>query len=191
MNMTNFRKTSINFVKVFLATATLLAASVAPALAQPRIVGARYTGSGCPRRFTRVMVNPSGQVLTFRFRRYVANARNIRERHKTCKLMFPIRVPRGYQITFLDARYQGYVAPKTQGRLRARYFVDGIPRHGLTRMIPGESNYSIPDRVSLIPWTRCGRNVNMRVNTSMTASGESIANVKTIGYRIRYRQCRV
>ncbi|MDJ0795777.1 MAG: DUF4360 domain-containing protein [Calothrix sp. MO_167.B12] len=190
MNIKNFRKTSINFVKVFLATATLLAASVAPALAQPQIVGASYTGSGCPPRsprFTRVIVNPSGQVLTFRFRRYVAHAR--RRRTRNCNLMFLISVPPHYQITSLDALYRGYVAPQTQGRLRADYLVNGIPGPVLNTMIHGERNYSITDGVSLKKWTRCGRRVNMRVNTSMTAYGESIANVGGIRYRIRYRKC--
>ncbi|MBF2015386.1 MAG: hypothetical protein IGS23_09335 [Rivularia sp. T60_A2020_040] len=37
MNSKNGSKTSINFVEIFLATATIMAATVAPALAAPKV----------------------------------------------------------------------------------------------------------------------------------------------------------
>ncbi len=199
MKTKNGHKTSINFAAAFAATATIIAASIVPALAAPKveIVGAGYGGSGCPDRSASVVVSPDGQELSILFDKYTAFANNTRERRKTCNLTIPIKVPSGYQVSLFDADYRGYVAPSTTGRLRAEYFFAGGRGPVFNRSLRGEQEYSVRDQLMASSWSRCGDSLNMRVNSSMTASGRGMASVDSFDlarrggliYHIKYRSC--
>ncbi len=199
MNSKNFRKISINFVQTFVATATVMAASVAPALAQKvEIVGAGYGGTGCPDGTADVQVSPDGQELSILFDEYIANAAGKpKERRKTCNLTIPIKVPAGFQVSVYDFDYRGYVGPRTTASLRAEYFFAGQRGPRVRRTIRGEQDYSVRDRIGTAVWSACGDSVNMRVNTSIRARGKDIATVDSVDvshklkwiYRLRYRSC--
>lgn len=198
MNSLNFRKISINLVKTFVATATVMAASVAPALAQQvRILDAKYGGSGCPAGSASVAVSPDGQELSILFDDFIADAtaRRARERRKSCNLAIPIQVPPGFQVSVYDFDYRGYVAPRTRGRLRAEYFFAGQRGPRIQRTIRGEQDYSVRDRIGTLVWSACGDKVNMRVNTALSARGRGIATLDSVDvshalkYRLRYRSC--
>ena len=197
----NLRKTPITLVQTFVATATLMAAFVSPALAAPtvEIVGANYGGSGCPRGSASVTVSPDGQELSILFDKFIALGNNSRESRKSCNLTIPIKVPQGYQISLYDADYRGYVAPKTTGRLTAEYFFAGGRGPVFSRKFNGETQYNVRDSLATVAnvWSRCGDSLNMRVNAGMSASGQGMATVDSFDlahrglvYHVKYRTCR-
>ncbi|BAT56356.1 hypothetical protein NOS3756_53610 [Nostoc sp. NIES-3756] len=201
MNMLNFKKTSINCVQAFLAAATLITASVGPALASSKveILGAEYGGNGCPDGSASVSVSPDGQELTILFDKFIAEGNKSTERRKSCNMSIPIKVPQGFQISLYDADYRGYVAPSTTARLRAEYFFAGQRGPVFSRTFRGETDYNVRDQLATVAdvWSRCGDSTNMRVNAAMTASGQGVATVDSFDlshrglvYHIKYRQCR-
>jgi hypothetical protein len=201
MNNQNIKTTSINFIKSFLAAATLIAASVGPAFANDKveILGAEYGGNGCPEGSASVGVSPDGQELSILFDKFIAVGNKAEERRKNCNLSIPIKVPQGFQISLYDADYRGYVAPDTTGRLRAEYFFAGQRGPVFSRTFNGEQDYNVRDQLVTVAdvWSRCGDSVNMRVNAAMTASGRGMATVDSFDlahrglvYHVKYRQCR-
>ncbi|MBH8563096.1 DUF4360 domain-containing protein [Nostoc sp. CENA67] len=201
MNNRSFQTTSINLVKAFLAAATLITASIGPALANDKveILGAEYGGNGCPEGSAAVSVSPDGQELSILFDQFIAVGNKASERRKSCNLSIPIKVPQGFQISLYDADYRGYVAPSTTGRLRAEYFFAGQRGPVFSRTFRGESDYSVRDQLVTLAdvWSRCGDSVNMRVNAAMTANGQGMATVDSFDlahrglvYHVKYRQCR-
>ncbi|MBD2436040.1 DUF4360 domain-containing protein [Nostoc sp. FACHB-110] len=201
MNSQNIRKTSINFVKSFLAGAVLMTASVGPAFASDKveIMGAEYGGNGCPDGSASVSVSPDGQELSILFDQFIAVGNKSSERRKSCNLSIPIKVPQGFQISLYDADYRGYVAPSTTGRLRAEYFFAGQRGPVFSRTFRGETDYNVRDQLVTVAdvWSRCGDSVNMRVNAAMTANGGGMATVDSFDlahrglvYHVKYRQCR-
>jgi Domain of unknown function (DUF4360) len=201
MNNQNIKTTSINFIKSFLAAATLIAASVGPAFANDKveILGAEYGGNGCPEGSASVGVSPDGQELSILFDKFIAVGNKAEERRKNCNLSIPIKVPQGFQISLYDADYRGYVAPDTTGKLRAEYFFAGQRGPVFSRTFNGEQDYNVRDQLVTVAdvWSRCGDSVNMRVNAAMTASGRGMATVDSFDlahrglvYHVKYRQCR-
>lgn len=200
MNHQNFQRTSFKLLPTFLAAATLMATSIGPAFATEKveILGAEYGGSGCPGGTASVSVSPDGQELSILFDRFVADATKSGDKRKSCNLSIPIKVPQGFQISFYDADYRGYVAPKTTGKLRAEYFFAGRRGPVFARTFRGEQDYNVRDELATVAnvWSKCGDSVNMRVNASMTASGQGIATVDSFDlthrglvYHIKYRPC--
>lgn len=202
MNSKNFRKTSNNFVRIFLATATLIAASVAPVFAESEpkveILDAGYGGNGCPEGSANVTVSPDGQELSILFDQFIAEGNKARESRKSCNLTIPIKVPQGFQISLYDADYRGYVAPETVGRLRAEYFFAGQKGPVFTRKFEGETDYNVRDKLTTVAdvWSKCGDSLNMRVNAAMAARGKGIATVDSFDlanrglvYHVKYRRC--
>jgi len=233
MNTHNFRTISINFVKTFLATATVMAAFFVSAcapinvakvtiednapndaakvtieddapndapkvkiedvaskdVAKVKITEVGYGGSGCPDGTAKVQVNPNGQELSILFNKFIADAAGTpKDRRKNCNLTIPIKVPRGFQVSF-NGDYRGYVAPATVGRLSAEHFFAGERGPRIQRTIKGEQDYIITDNVKTLVWSACGKSVNTRVNTSIGASGKGIAKVDSAKYKLRYRAC--
>jgi hypothetical protein len=200
MNNQNFKQTSIKFAQVALATTTvLMTAAISPALANTvEILGADYGGNGCPGGSASVSVSPDGQELSILFDKFAALGNNAAERRKNCNLSIPIKVPQGFQISLYDADYRGYVAPSTTGRLRAEYFFAGQRGPVFSRTFRGETDYNVRDKLATVAnvWSRCGDSLNMRVNASMTASGQGMATVDSFDlahrglvYHIKYRKC--
>ncbi|MEJ1935051.1 DUF4360 domain-containing protein, partial [Nostoc sp. NIES-2111] len=191
----------INCVQAFLAAATLITASVGPALASSKveILGAEYGGNGCPDGSASVSVSPDGQELTILFDKFIAEGNKSTERRKSCNMSIPIKVPQGFQISLYDADYRGYVSPSTTARLRAEYFFAGQRGPVFSRTFRGETDYNVRDQLATVAdvWSRCGDSTNMRVNAAMTASGQGVATVDSFDlshrglvYHIKYRQCR-
>jgi hypothetical protein len=191
----------MKYLKSLLLSTVVLATSVSPAFARPsvKILGANYGGSGCPNESASVGVSPDGQELTILFDEFAAEGNSRRHNRKSCNLSIPIQVPQGFQISLYDADYRGYVAPATRARLRSEYFFAGRRGPVFSRAFNGETDYNVRDRLATVAdvWSACGDSLNMRVNTSMTASGRGIATVDSFDlahrglvYHIKYRACR-
>ncbi|HIK03832.1 MAG TPA: DUF4360 domain-containing protein [Trichormus sp. M33_DOE_039] len=206
MKSQNFKQTSVKFAQSVMAAATLMTASVGPAFVNPafanttsvQILGANYGGNGCPGGTASVSVSPDGQELTILFDEFVADASQRSERRKSCNMSIPIKVPQGFQVSFYDADFRGYVAPGTSGNLRAEYFFAGQRGPVFAKTFRGESNYNVRHELATVAdvWSRCGDSINMRVNAAMTASGSGIATVDSFDlahrglvYHIKYRKC--
>ncbi|TAF08903.1 MAG: DUF4360 domain-containing protein [Nostocales cyanobacterium] len=201
MNHQSFKKTSLKLMQAFLAAATLITASVGPAFANEKvkIKGAQYGGNGCPEGSASVNVSPDGQELSILFDKFIAVGNKSTETRKSCNLSIPIQVPQGFQISFYDADYRGYVAPATTGKLRAEYFFAGQRGPVFSRTFRGETDYNVRDKLVTVGdiWSACGDSVNMRVNAAMSANGQGMATVDSFDlahrglvYHIKYRRCR-
>ncbi|WP_071190759.1 DUF4360 domain-containing protein [Trichormus sp. NMC-1] len=191
----------MNFAKVFLATATLMVASISPTFANDKveIVGISYGGSGCPDGSASVSVSNDGQELRILFDKFIALGNSDAEsRRKSCNLTIPIKVPQGQQIALYDADYRGYVSPNTTGELVTEHFFAGSRGLRLKQELRGETDYNV--RHDLWSqgevWSACGDSVNMRVNASMRAKGDGMATVDSLDlagrgwiYRVKYRSC--
>ncbi|MEH1935896.1 MAG: DUF4360 domain-containing protein [Nostoc sp.] len=189
----------IKFVKAFFAAATLTTASIGPAFAADtvQILGATYNGSGCPINTVTVTPSLDYQTLSVLFNQYIAVANNVSQSYRTCNLVIPIKLPQGIQLSIYDADYRGYVDPATTGKLRAEYFFAGSTGPVFTRNLIGQNNYLVRDSLATYAniWSGCGATVNMRVNTSMRATGVGIATVDSLDiaqgllFHLRYRPC--
>lgn len=194
----------IKFVKAFFAAVTLITASVGPVFAQTvKIVGpVTYNGSGCPIGTLRPpVVSPNGKELSVLFDQFTAigNGSAI-NKYKTCNLIIPLRVPAGFQVTFFNVDYRGYISPATTGRLRAEYFFAGARGPVFSQTLVGETDYFVRHDFSALTglWSGCGQAVNLRVNASIRANGRGIATVgssnlagrrRGIVFPLVYRTC--
>jgi Domain of unknown function (DUF4360) len=186
----------MKLLKTLLTSATLLLVSSGQAFAGGvAIQGAGYGGNGCPSGSASVNVSPDGQELSILFDKFKADKNT---RRASCNLTIPIKVPQGFQISLYDADYRGYVAPRTTANLRSEYFFAGQRGPVFQRTFRGETDYNVRDRLETMAnvWSACGDSVNMRVNSSMTASGAGSASVdsfdlshKGLVYHIKYRNC--
>jgi Domain of unknown function (DUF4360) len=182
-------------------TAASIATSMAPAYSannKVEIMGANYGGSGCPMDSASVSVSPDGQELSILFDKFTALGNNPAQSRKSCNMSIPIKVPQGFQVSFYDADFRGYVAPNTSARLRSEYFFAGSRGPAFVRNISGETNYDVRDSLATVAnvWSACGDSVNMRVNASIAARGEGMATVDSFDlahrgliYHIKYRSC--
>jgi len=161
-------------------------------------------GSGCPDNSVSATFSPDGQALSILFDKYIADARFRNTANRKCNLTISMFVPRGYQAYLYSVDYRGFVSPKTIGILRAEYFFEPTrsnvtPRSKVFQnVLIGETNYT--RRNSLVvagnDWSQCGVGMNMRVNTSLYATGKGIATLdsidgtrSTLNYYIIYRRC--
>ncbi len=188
----------MKLLKALVTGAVLLSVSGGQALAATSvsIQGAGYGGNGCPAGSASVTVSPNGQELSILFDKFSTNRATQRV---SCNLTIPIKVPQGFQVSLYDADYRGYVAPRTRARLRSEYFFAGQRGPVFQRTFRGETDYNVRDSLTTVAnvWSACGDSVNMRVNSSMTASGQGNASVdsfdlshKGMVYHVKYRSCR-
>jgi Domain of unknown function (DUF4360) len=186
-------------IKALLVLVTLITAPIAPALANSRIeIGQpAYGGNGCPSGSASVSLSPNGKELSILFDKFIALGNSSADSRKSCNVVIPVRVPNGFQVSLYDTDYRGYVAPDTQGTLRAEYFFAGARGPVFQRTFNGEINYNVHDSLSASnSWSKCGDSVNMRVNASMSARGRGQATVDSadlshrgLVYHLRYRPC--
>jgi Domain of unknown function (DUF4360) len=187
----------MKLLTTLLTSGVLIAASGGQAFAGSTVMiqGAGYGGTGCPAGSASVNVSPDGQELSILFDKFKADRS---QRRASCNLTIPIKVPQGFQISLYDADYRGYVAPNTSGRLRSEYFFAGQKGPIFERTFQGETDYNVRDSLATVAnvWSRCGDSVNMRVNSSMTSSGQGSASVDSFDlshrgmvYHIQYRTC--
>ncbi len=188
----------MKLLKTLLTSATLLLVSSGQAFAGNAVTiqGAGYGGNGCPSGSASVNVSPDGQELSVLFDKFKADKAT---RRVSCNLTIPIQVPQGFQISLYDADYRGYVAPRTRAKLRSEYFFAGQRGPVFERTFQGETDYNVRDSLETVAnvWSACGDSVNMRVNSSMTASGAGSASVDSFDlahrgmiYHVKYRNCR-
>lgn len=162
-----------------------------------------YSGTGCPTGSADYSITPDGSTLSILFGRYEADAGNRSRDRKTCNISIPVRVPNGYQVSLITADYRGFVdLPKRSdsARLSRTYFFAGQLGFRKNNTFNGRSSkdYLVRDEMLATTgtWSACGRDVNMRINSSMMARGKNAyASVDTVDlksdmkFHLQFRRC--
>ena len=167
-----------------------------------------YGGNGCPAGSASVTLSPDNKALTLIFDQYSAQAGGFSGRiaRKTCNIAIPVHVPQGFSVSIIAVDYRGFNALPggAQSRFNAEYFFAGSvgPKVARTFYGPLTSDYLINNnlQVGALVWSACGADVNLRVNTSMTAiangaNEDTLATVDSadfkagVVYRFSWRRC--
>ena len=175
-------------------------------------------GSGCTSGTVAASLTPDGKTMSLLFDNYVALAgesygtnRDV----KLCTLQIPIDVPAGLQFTVVKLDYRGFNSIPGPGRTRyvtLYSFVDPVTQRQLGRRVrrrynftgPLEENFILSSDVSTTPvWSRCGRKINLRIDTRIVAatnkknidvmammdSIDGSVGSSTTNYHILWRRC--
>ncbi len=134
-----------------------------------------YGGTGCPANSASVTLTPDAKTLSLIFDQYVAEAGGSRTLdRKTCNIAVPVHVPQGYSVSILKFDYRGFVSvPTGENTFNVEYFFAGHtgPKFTKTFTSGTEQEYLLGNRfaVEALSWSRCGEDVNLRINSSITA----------------------
>lgn len=167
-----------------------------------------YGGSGCPQGSVSATLSPDNKQLSLLFDEYVVESMgNKRIAHKTCNIAIPFHVPNGYSLSIIQVDYRGYngLPSGANSRLTAEYFFAGVGGPKLSKVFRGsaDSDYYQSHKLaaSAVIWSPCGKDVNLRINSSMrvitnSLGEQAIATVDSIDltsgmiYHFAFRQCR-
>ncbi|MGB0453936.1 MAG: DUF4360 domain-containing protein [Bacteriovoracaceae bacterium] len=195
-------------MKLLLTLAALL--SMSSAFANGLYLGEPgYGGSGCPQGSVSTVLSPDQSSLSVLFDEYYVEAGgDSRKRiaRKSCNIAIPVHVPQGFSVSIVDVDYRGYVSlPRgAKARFSAEYFFAGRRGPKLTENFRGftDDEFLLSDKLGLraLVWSRCGADVNMRVNTSMLVrtnrkKEEALATVDSadftgkLVYHLKWKRC--
>jgi hypothetical protein len=173
-----------------------------------------YGGTGCPQGTVGITLSPDSKVLSLIFDQYMAEAGKSAGKtleRKTCNLSVPIHVPQGLSVSVLKVDYRGYVyAPKgAQVNFNVEYFLKSFnssttgPKAARTFKGPYDSEYLVSNQLGLsaLVWSACGEDINLRVNSSITArtnpkKDDVLATVDStdiaagIIYQLQWQKCK-
>ncbi len=168
-----------------------------------------YGGTGCPNGTADVTLSPDGKELSVLFDGYLVEAGGStgkRLDRKSCNLSIPVSIPQGYSVSIFQVDYRGFSSVPSGGRnqFNVEYFFAGARGPALRRtfMGPKTDNFTITDNLiaSAMVWSRCGDQVNLRINSDMMAMTNRY-NEQTLGmidstdissgliYHIQTRRC--
>jgi len=166
-------------------------------------------GSGCPSGTTSTTLSPDKKALSILFDEYSAEAGDgtgKRVDRKTCNMAIPVHVPQGLSVSVFKIDYRGFVSTPVGGsaKLSVNYFFSGIQGLRVNRNFPGgfDDEYIFSDNLQAgaIIWSECGRDVNLRINSSMMAKSnqrmdDSLGTVDSIDvtsglkYHLKWKHC--
>jgi hypothetical protein len=142
-----------------------------------------YGGSGCPDGTGLVVRGFSNQAAAYVFDAYRVGDNGRAVDRKTCAIAIPVTVPDGVSVAVRNVGFRGHtkLADGVDATLSVEAFSAGetgepveLPLTG-----PSDSGYlrfvTVPD--DKLDWSACGEDINLRVNTSLRASGREEAVV--------------
>jgi hypothetical protein len=166
-----------------------------------------YGGTGCPANTASVTLSPDAKTLSIIFDQYVAEAGYTTGRtldRKTCNIAIPVHVPQGYSVSILKFDYRGFVSvPRGENQFNVEYFFAGYtgPKFRKTFTSGAEQEYLLGNSfaVETLSWSRCGEDVNLRINSSLQAKSfngqtsmitlDSADIHAGIVYQLQWRRC--
>ncbi len=167
-----------------------------------------YGGPGCPAGTASVTLSPDQKSLSLIFDQFLVEAGGVNARvgRKSCNLAIPVHIPQGFSVSIISADYRGFTSVPAGGRAQfsAEFFFAGSQGPKATRIFSGpvDTDYTISNSIvtGALVWSRCGEDVNLRVNASMTAISNSrgdevLATVDSadiqagILYRLAWKRC--
>jgi hypothetical protein len=193
-------------MSLLLALSLVFAVSSAQGL---RLGQPGYGGNGCPAGTVSATLSPDQKTLSILFDQYVAEAGGNSGRsidRKSCNLAIPVHVPQGLSVSLFKVDYRGFasIPPGAQGSFNVEYFFAGSKGPVLREVFNSgyERDYLITDQLvgQSTVWSRCGEEVNLRVNTSTMVRNSNpgrealvtvdSADVKAgIIYHLQWRRC--
>ncbi len=168
-----------------------------------------YGGNGCPAGTLSATLSPDRKSLSLIFDQFLAEAGGSSGRRmdrKSCNIAVPVHVPQGFSVSVFQIDYRGFVAQPRGARstFNVEYFFAGSRGPRFTKNFAGRMDRDYLLRNKLVGvahvWSRCGADVNLRVNTNMRTKtnrrgGETMATVDSadlsagIVYHLRWRRC--
>ena len=189
----------MNKLTTFIA-ATLLtisattSSSAAPSNNTVHFKAPAIAGSGCPSGSSDFAITPDGATLSILFDRYIAESGN-----KSCNIAIPVHIPNGFQVSAMTADFRGFV--EGRGELRRSYFFAGDRTPTIKTNLRNRrgDDYTVRDNLMVMSesWSRCGEDVNMRINSRIRAHGrhssisvDSLDLSSGVVFHLKYRRCR-
>ena len=168
-----------------------------------------YGGNGCPAGSASATLSPDRKALSIIFDEFMVEAGGSTRRNvsrKSCNIAIPVHVPQGLSVSIIAVDYRGFnsLPRRASARFSAEYFFAGRrgPKYQKTFRGPVDDDYTIRNKlaVSAISWSRCGEDVNLRVNSSMMVRNsnrrtEALSTVDSADfnagliYRLSWRRC--
>jgi hypothetical protein len=169
-----------------------------------------YGGTGCPAGTASTVLSPDKKALSIIFDEFLVEAGGeTRKRlaRKSCNIAIPVHVPQGLSVSVIDVDYRGYhMIPRGgQAKFSAEYFFAGMrgPKFRKTFRGAMDDEYLISNTLAVVGqvWSPCGKDVNLRVNSSMTVrtnsrKHEALSTVDSadfnagIVYKLQWKKCR-
>jgi hypothetical protein len=159
-----------------------------------------FAGTGCPAGSVYVD-GANSPTMSILFDQYDAGSDSAsgQSRRASCSFSVPVRVPQGWQVSTMTADWQGYAEGRTQ--LKRKYFFAGQPNvPWLTSNFNSRHGTDFLKRDNLVhstsTWSRCGRDVNLRINSNIRANGHnSMMAIDTLDlqnkvkFHLQWRRC--
>ncbi|MCO4794627.1 MAG: DUF4360 domain-containing protein [Bacteriovoracaceae bacterium] len=198
------KKTITSLMTLLLLSAAPLQAADDISLGEPG-----YGGSGCPQGSASTILSPDGKSLSILFDEFLVEAGgSTRKRvaRKTCNIAIPVHVPQGFSVSIVDIDYRGFNSIPRGGMsmFSAEYFFAGQrgPRYAKRFRGALDDEFLIQNKLGLhaLVWSKCGEDVNLRVNASMMVrtnryKDEVLSMVDSadinagIVYQIQWKKC--
>ena len=168
-----------------------------------------YGGNGCPMGTASATLSPDNKALSIIFDEFIVEVggRNgKRIARKSCNIAIPVHVPNGFSVSIIDVDYRGYNSlPRgARSRFKAEYFFAGRRGPSYLKRFRGslDDDFILSNKLGVMAniWSRCGADVNLRVNTSMVVRtnsrrAEAFSTVDSADFRaglvyhLKWRRC--
>ena len=163
-----------------------------------------YNGTGCPNGSASVALSPDHKSLSILFSQFMVQASGRNVDRKNCSLAVPVHVPQGLSVSVINVDYRGFnsLTAGSMAQFNASYFFAGTvgPTYARTFTGPQNANYVLRNTLvaSAITWSPCGRDVNLRADTSMFVKANGPTVFSTVDsadlragliYSLQWRRC--
>lgn len=144
-----------------------------------------YGGTGCPGGSASVTLSPDLKSLSILFDEFIVEAGNAVGKklgRKSCDIAIPVHVPSGMTVSVLKVDYRGFLSLPRGGETRftSEYFFAGSNGPKIEKTFRGkkEDDFTISNELDLISlvWSPCGKDVNLRVNTSLLVKSNNFGD---------------
>lgn len=175
-------------------------------------------GNGCPAGTFAAALTEDKKTLSVAFDNYLVEANGaagVKRDIKQCSVTMPMEIPAGMQVMIVKVDYRGFNSISKGARTRyvTMYtFVDAETNKQIGRRVrrkmdfngPLEAEYTLSSDVSSQPvWSKCGKNLNLRIDTRAAAAsnkkGSAMGTIDTIdasvggdnvAYSLLWRECK-
>lgn len=167
-----------------------------------------YGGNGCPQSTVGVTLSPDSKQLSVLFDEYIVEAKGSKKLdRKSCNLAIPVHVPNGFSVSILQVDFRGYngLPYGASSQLTAEYFFADQKGPKTVQDFYGETDedYYVSKKLlaSAVIWSACGKDVNLRINSSMRvrtnrqgeqalSTVDSVDVSSGIVYHLQLKRCR-
>jgi len=168
-----------------------------------------YGGTGCPSGSASAALSPDATSLSMLFDKYVVEAGGTTGRdtdRKNCNIAVPVHVPQGLSVSIFKVDYRGFnsLPYGATSQFNVEYFFAGRRGPSYQKNFYGQltDNYTLSNtlQATSVIWSACGKDVILRVNSSMftktnaqwmqsTATVDSADIDAGLVYHLAWRPC--